>query len=82
MKIRLGGSAQSIVVPEDYVSKTEKDTFVAYVEIDGIAHERILKIGASSRGSLLINEGLNAGDRLITLGHQNVADGQRVIVKN
>ncbi len=82
MKIRLGGRAQSIVIPEDFVSKTEKNEFVAYVEIDGVAHERQVKIGASSRGSLLITAGLNTGDRLITLGHQNVAEGQRVIVKN
>ncbi|MBE0643038.1 MAG: efflux RND transporter periplasmic adaptor subunit [Bacteroidetes bacterium] len=82
MKIKLGGKAQSIVVPEDYVSKTEKNEFVAYVEVDGVAHERKVTIGASSRGNLLIAEGLSAGDRLITLGHQNVAEGQRVIVKN
>lgn len=82
MKIRLGGRAQSIVVPEDYISKTEKNEFVAYVEIDGVAHERKVKISASSKGSMLISEGLGSGDRLITFGHQNVADGQRVIVKN
>ncbi len=82
MKISLSSRAQSIVVAEDYVSKTGKNEFVAYVEIDGVAHERKVRIGASSNGRLLISEGLAAGDQLITRGHQNVADGQRVIVKN
>ena len=31
---------------------------------------------------MLILDGLDGGDRLITLGYQNVADGQRVVVKN
>lgn len=82
MHVTLGAKAQSIVVPEDYVSRTDRDEFVAYVEEDGVARERKLRIGASSRGRVLILDGLNAGDRLITLGYQNVADGQRVIVKN
>ena len=82
MQVTLGGRTKSIVIPEDYVTKTEKDEFVAYVEMDGLARERKLRIGASNRGSVLILEGLDEGDRLITLGHQNVADGQRVIVKN
>ena len=82
MLVTLGSRTQSIVVPEDYVSRTDRDSFVAYVEEDGVARERTLRIGASSKGSMLILEGLAAGDRLITLGYQNVADGQRVVVKN
>ncbi|MFZ1728818.1 MAG: efflux RND transporter periplasmic adaptor subunit [Bacteroidota bacterium] len=82
MQIKLGSEAKSIVIPEDFLSKTDKNEFIVYVEIDGVAHEQEVKIGASSKGSVLISEGLTAGDRLITLGHQNVADGQRVIVKN
>ena len=74
--------AQSIVVPEDYISRTDRDSFVAYVEEDGVARERALRIGATSKGRMLILEGLSAGDRLITRGYQNVADGQRVVVKN
>jgi RND family efflux transporter MFP subunit len=82
MQIRLTSRVNSIVVPEDYISKTDKNEFVAYVEIGGVADERKVKIEASSKGSMLISDGLKIGDRLITLGHQNVTDGQRVIVKN
>lgn len=82
MHVTLDAQAKSIVVSEDFVSKTENDKYVAYVEENGVARERAVRIGASSKGRMLILDGLNEGDRLITLGHQNVADGQRVIVKN
>jgi RND family efflux transporter MFP subunit len=82
MHVTLSGAPKSIVVREDYISRTEADEFVAYVEEDGVARERKLRIGGSSKGRMLILDGLNEGDRLITLGHQNVAEGQRVIVKN
>lgn len=82
MSITLSARPNSIVIPEDYVSRADRDEFVAYVEQDGVAHERVVRIGATSRGRMLILEGLQEGDRLITLGHQNVAEGQRVIVKN
>lgn len=82
MHITLNGRKGAISVPEDYISKSEKDEFVAYVELNGVARERMVTIGATSKGNLLITGGLSAGDRLITLGHQNVAEGQRVIVKN
>lgn len=82
MRVSLGGTSSSIVVDEDFVSKQDEDSFVAYVEENGVARERTLRIGASSKGRMHILEGLKAGDRLITRGHQNVADGQRVTVKN
>lgn len=82
MHVTLGARTKSIVVSEDFISKTENDEYVAYVEENGVARERSVRIGASSKGRMLIIDGLNEGDRLITLGHQNVADGQRVIVKN
>lgn len=81
MTVTLDGRENSIVIPEDFILKNDKDVFVVYVEKDGKAHERKVTPGGSSRGKVLILDGLQVGDRLITVGQQNVADGQPVIVK-
>ncbi len=82
MAVTLGARENSIVIAEDFIIKNDKDVFVVYVEKDGIAHERQVTPGGSSRGRVLILDGLDVGERLITVGQQNVADGQPVIVKN
>lgn len=81
MTVKLRARENSIVVPEDYIIKSDLDEFIVYIEEDGIAKERKVKIGGTSRGDVLILDGLQPGDRLITFGQQNVADGQPVIVK-
>lgn len=82
MRVRLRARENSIVIPQDYVIKSDLETFIVYVEENGVARERTIRIGGSSRGKVLILDGLQAGDRLITFGQQNVADGQPVMVKN
>ncbi|MCB2205954.1 efflux RND transporter periplasmic adaptor subunit [bacterium] len=82
MTVRLRARENSIVVPEDYIIKNDMDSFVVYIEQDGKAVEREVKIGGSSRGNVLILDGLRIGDRLITTGQQHVSDGQPVMVEN
>ena len=81
MGVQLRSRENAIVVAEDYVIKKDIDDFVVYVEENGKAVERAVTLGGSSRGSILIVRGLSAGDRLITVGQQNVADGQPVTVE-
>lgn len=80
MRITLAQRPNSIVIPEEYVQQVDKDRFVAYVAEGGIARERRLTIGTVSRGMMLVTDGLRAGDKLITLGHQNVAGGQKITI--
>lgn len=82
MKVRLRARENSIVIPEDYIIKSDLDEFVVYIEQDGLAKERKVKVGATSQGDVLILDGLKPGDRLITTGQQNVSDGQPVVVEN
>lgn len=82
MEITLSTRANSIVIPEDYVQTVNIDEFIVYVLEDSVARERKVKVGGSSGGKVLITAGLEAGEELITLGHQNVANNQRVSVKN
>jgi RND family efflux transporter MFP subunit len=82
MAVRLRARENSIVIPQDFVIKNDMDSFVVFVEENGTAVEREVKIGGTSRGEVLILDGLNVGDRLITVGAQNVAQGQPVTVEN
>jgi membrane fusion protein, multidrug efflux system len=82
VNIVLTASRNVIAIEGDYISKTNIDEFSVYVVEDAVARERKITIGGSSRGKVLISSGLKAGDKLITLGYQNVADGQPVFVKN
>jgi hypothetical protein len=38
---------------------------------EGLARERAPRTGSSSKGIVVIRNGLDAGDKLITLGEQN-----------
>lgn len=82
MRITLSSSKNVIAIPEDYVVKTNIDEFSVFVLDGDVARERRVTLGGSSEGRVVITDGLDIGDKLITLGFQNVADGQPVLVKN
>jgi RND family efflux transporter MFP subunit len=74
-----------IVVPQQVVQRAAEGykVFVAE-ERDGRLHAvaRQVTLGPSSQNRTVILEGLNEGDRLITLGHKQVDDGSRIRVVN
>jgi hypothetical protein len=43
-----------------------------------VAEVRPLVLGGSQRNRVVVEEGLEAGDRLIVVGQQQVADGDRI----
>jgi len=54
---------------------------ILYVEEDGIARARTIKIGIIENDRAQVLEGLKAGDNLIVAGHTMVEDGMRVVVQ-
>ena len=75
----------AVVVPQQVVQRTEDgyQVFVA-VERDGstVAEARAVVLGPSYRNQVVIESGLDVGDRLITLGGQLVDSGSRVRIVN
>jgi membrane fusion protein, multidrug efflux system len=71
----------ALVISQDAVIRVE-DGFVAFVAVerDGVpvAEVRPLVLGGSQRNRVVVEEGLEAGDRLIVVGQQQVADGDRI----
>ena len=82
MDIMLAAKTNCIVVPEDYVQQVDKGIHVVYIAVNGVAEERKIQLGGSSNGNVLVLGGLRSGDNLITLGYQNVANGQSIKVSH
>ena len=81
-KVRLLREIKSnaIVVSENIVQLVDRDRSIVYVENNGIAEERNLKLGGRQGNMVEVLEGLKPGDRLIVAGYQKLVNGTPVIV--
>jgi membrane fusion protein (multidrug efflux system) len=70
----------ALLVSENLLQLVDKDRTVVYVENNGKAEERRLKLGGRQGIMVDVIEGLNAGDHLIVSGYQKVINGTPVIV--
>ena len=73
----------ALTVPVSIVQETESEKFVFVTsETDGewIAQKRIVTIGEHYEGRVEILTGISEGEHVVTLGYQNLSDGQRVDV--
>ena len=71
--------ADAIVLPQDLVIDYGEEKFVFVLEGD-VARKRIIKIGGREGNEVLIESGLNPGEKLIVEGYQSVKDGEKVQV--
>ncbi len=55
---------------------------LVFVVKDNIAHERKPKLGLESGEFITVLEGIQAGERVVVLGQENLVDGARVVVEN
>ncbi|MDH5225580.1 MAG: efflux RND transporter periplasmic adaptor subunit [Actinomycetota bacterium] len=74
-----------VVVPQQVVLRTE-DGFEVFVVADEggrpVARRRPVTVGASAGNHVVITDGLEPGDLLVTIGQQIVDDGSRVRIVN
>jgi RND family efflux transporter MFP subunit len=74
---------EAIVVPQDALVRVE-DGYVAFVAVDRdgqpTAEVRQVVLGPSRRNLVVVEEGIEAGERLIVVGNKSVADGDRINV--
>ena len=69
----------AIVVPYYSVISRNNEQYV-YVEEDGVAKKRAIRLGVMEKWLVEVVEGLKSGDHLIVEGHRDVEDGQPVKV--
>ena len=70
---------RGIVVPTDWVLSTPVGHGV-FVEVDGAARWRPVTLGRIIQNSVVVDEGLSAGDAVIMVGHRELIDGDPVLV--
>lgn len=71
-----------IKVGEEYVFQKEGSNVVYVVNQDdnghSVANERVVELGSTYANEVVVKNGLNAGEQLITLGASYVEDGTRI----
>ncbi len=74
-----------VVVPREVLVRVEEG-YIAYVvegsDSGGVARSRLVSLGPGQRNRVVVEEGLQAGDRLVVIGQQQITDGDRVRVVN
>lgn len=81
MKIANYKKSSSIVVPVSVIQKTNEGEMV-YVAEGGKARSVIIQTGRNSNGMVEVLGGLNAGDKVVTAGFEDLENGEPVeIVK-
>lgn len=76
--IGLENIPQAILVPSLAVLTAQKGFYVYVVDENSIAHIRYIKVGPSIADSIVIESGVQAGERVITAGQLRVNDGAKV----
>ena len=74
---------EALVVPANIIQKTEDERFLFVARKtngDWIAEKRIVKTGETSENGMEVLSGLEEGEYVVTLGFQNLADGQKMAV--
>lgn len=73
--------SEAVSVPQDAVLRTSDGFAVYVIEETGsgsVARRRPVELGPRESDRVLVESGLEAGDRLVTVGQQQLADGDRV----
>ncbi len=70
----------AVLVPMQAIQISQKGTFVYVVGQDSVAQARPVKEGQRQEDWVVIDEGVKAGEQVITTGHLSVAPGAKVHV--
>jgi membrane fusion protein (multidrug efflux system) len=81
-KVRLQRKTRSdaVMVSESIVQLVDRDRHIVFIENNGKAEERRIRLGGRQGNKVEVTEGLNVGDHLIVVGYQKLISGQPVVV--
>jgi multidrug efflux system membrane fusion protein len=74
-------SEKAVVVPTQAVQAGQQGSFVFVVKPDLIVESRPVKVGRRLPAELIIEDGLVAGERVVTDGHLRLVPGSRVEIR-
>ena len=85
VRVARGGSNEAIVVPQEAVLR-EEDGYIVYVATERggetVAEARVVVPGSSQNNRVVIEAGLEPGERVIVVGQQQTAAGDRLEIVN
>ena len=70
----------AILVSENIVQLVDRNRYIVYVEKNGTAEERRVKIGGRQGGLVEVIDGLKIGEQLIVSGFQKLVNGSPVVI--
>ena len=73
----VGGNPNGIAIPESALFSLEGKVFV-YVVKQGIAHRREVETGTRFDGKVEIVKGVQKGEQVVTVGHEQLTEGMKV----
>ncbi len=71
----------AVLVPIASVRRDDDDMPFVFVVVDGVARKRSVELGEQLGDRVFVGEGLLPGDALVTAGHEDLADGQKVKIE-
>ena len=80
--LRLSDRPNTLVVPSQAISTNQSGQFVYVVKEDNTVESRPIVVGAAIEGESIIQEGLKAGETVVTDGQLRLVPGSRVEITN
>jgi multidrug efflux system membrane fusion protein len=81
VEMTLGAMPDAIVVPSQAIQTGQKGPYVFVVKQDLTAESRPVVTGLTSDQETVIQQGLQAGERVVTDGHMRLFPGATVVIK-
>ncbi|MFW6415020.1 MAG: efflux RND transporter periplasmic adaptor subunit [Thermodesulfobacteriota bacterium] len=81
VKLALEERKDTLVIPEQALVATQEG-YTVYTVNDGTANRKDVQIGLRKPGIVEIKSGLQAGEKVVSEGHINISDGDKVRVIN
>ena len=72
---------RAVVVPSQAVQTGQDGDYVFVVKPEGTVEMRPVKIGADYQGDIVVNDGVRAGETVVTDGQLNLVSGTKVEIK-
>jgi membrane fusion protein (multidrug efflux system) len=69
----------SVVLPQDWLV-TSRDGLGVFLDEDGTARWRPVEAGTVVHDQVVVRSGLSAGDRVVSVGHRDLADGDPLLI--
>jgi multidrug efflux system membrane fusion protein len=64
----------AVTMPAQALQSTDKGNFVFVIGANGEAHQRFVDIGPTTEGRMVVTQGLQAGERVVTDGQLSLGD--------